>query len=92
MSRTTRKRPHSFEHDMVWLDDTYSKKELGQLKAQWMNRKYYGWSMSKDFRNYINRIRRKHDRNVLYKMINHEFYKEDFSKWNCKDNNAYGYF
>lgn len=92
MSRTTRNRRNSFEYSMVWVDNTYTKKELGRLKAHWMNHKYYGWSMSKSHRNDVNRIRRKKDRHEIYKAVNFYGYEELCSNWNCKDADQWGYF
>lgn len=93
MSRTTRKRYRSFEETMLWIDDTYTKKELGRLKAHWTNNQYYGWSLPKYFRKMVNKTRRRKDTRVLYKEVNMIPHKEEwYSNYNCKDNQAWDYF
>lgn len=93
MSRTTRKRRYPFEYMMgVTLEGETNLKVIGRLKAYWMNHRDYGYSLPKGFRNDVNKSRRRKDNRVLYKEINMIPHKEEwYSEWNCKDNNAWGY-
>lgn len=75
-----------------------SEKELTDLNIQlrrnmWRGRTDNKWrsSLPHYFRNMVNKSRRARDRQELWKAINLKDHEEQCSKWNCKDNNAWGY-
>jgi len=92
MSRTTRKRRYPFEWMMdVCLEGETNPKIIGRYKAHWTN-KDYGNTLPKYFRKMVNKNRRRKDTRVLYKEINMIPHKEEwYSKFNCKDNQAWDY-
>jgi len=96
MSRTTRKRKYPATGDWIvdvnWIvgdfrDDPPTKKDIA------IHHSDNGWSYSLPhyFRNEVNRIRRRKDKREIYKAITLFEYEEQCSRWNCKDNNAWGY-
>ena len=99
MSRTYRKRKESFESANkycleYWAENKNNNKRIEQEKAKYFSsktNKWYTHSLPKWFRNSVNRNRRRYDKREIYKSINFEDYPEQCSKWNCKDNNSWGY-
>jgi len=96
MSRTYRKRAETFEQYYsywfdagLWDDET----ELNERRYRYKTRsdKWFSYNLPKGFRNSVNRKRRRVDRHEIYKAINFEDYPEQCSMYNCKDNNAWGY-
>ena len=105
MSRTYRKRRKSFEKyysywnfnsdgsmTSMWGYDC-SPEEANRLRYQYKTQsdKRYTHTLPKFFRNTTNRARRSHDRQELRKELNINDYEGLYSKWNCKDNNSWGY-
>jgi len=94
MSRTTRKirgmSKIQFEDDCEYFghNDKHSK---GARLAQMMNKSWYSYTLPKFFRKSVTKTRRALDKRVLYRELNDEFHREAYSKWNCKDNNSWGY-
>ncbi len=72
----------------IWVL-AYLKKERYKYKGH--TKKYYGWGLPKYFRNSVNRSRRSRDKHEIWKAVNLLDYPEQCSKWNCKDNNDWGY-
>lgn len=96
MSRTYRKRTETFEqYYSHWFANDWfgDEKDEMQMRAKYYNTtdKWYSHSLPKYFRKDVNRKRRKIDRHEIYKAINFDDYPEQCSRWNCKDNNAWGY-
>ena len=101
MSRTHRKRRETFEEyfkyrlqpDYFWARYTWSEVEIAQRKAAYYSETnhWYTHSLPHYFRNSVNRSRRAKDRQSLYDALNKENDPQLFSAWNCKDNNAWGY-
>jgi hypothetical protein len=99
MSKTIRKRRETFEHYYrnflrpggYWEDHTDV--SIARQRARYYSHteKWYTYSLPKEFRNSINRIRRAHDRREIFKELNINGYEEQCSKWNCKDSRAWGY-
>ncbi len=101
MSRTYRKRAHPATlnwHDMysywkdnkVWPSDIPTKKDISMHRSD-SNKDHYCGSLPQWFRNSVNRTRRRKDAREIYKAVNLFEYEEQCSRWNCKDNNAWGY-
>lgn len=97
MSRTYRKRPEKFESYYSyclgpdgWIKDD---KEKAQLRAKYRHKtcKYFAYNLPKFFRNSVNKSRRRHDKREIWRALNWHDYAEQCSSWNCKDNNAWGY-
>jgi hypothetical protein len=67
--------------------------ELALYRYMWRDSTDNKWrsSLPRDFRNSVNRIRRKKDRHEIWKAINWKDYEELCSNWNCKDNDHWGY-
>ena len=99
MSRTTRNREESFESyyrvflENGWWDKYYGEGTLARKRAQYYSRteKWHSRTLPRFFRNSVNRKRRRHDRHEIWKAVNLNDYPEQCSHWNCKDNNAWGY-
>ena len=94
MSRTFRKRPQSFNDYYHHLLDSathedFLKKE--QYRYRTKTEKFYTYNLPRFYRNMVNRKRRAHDRTELFRELNHFEYIGAYSKWNCKDSNAWGY-
>jgi len=96
MSRTTRKRAESFyQYYKYWFDNKLwdDEKEIIQRKVRYhtSSDKWISHCLPKGFRKTVNRSRRNKDKREIYKAINFDGYEEQCSKWNCKDNNSWGY-
>ena len=48
-------------------------------------------SLPKHFRKQVNKSRRAKDKQEIFKEVNIFNYEEQCSKWNCKDNDSWGY-
>lgn len=71
-----------------WVKD-YLKTERYKYKTK--SSKHYNYNLPKFYRNMVNRSRRTKDKQELWKAVNLIDHEEQCSKWNCKDNNAWGY-
>jgi hypothetical protein len=102
MSRTFRKRITSFENyykntfyglSLEEYIEKYHKDTLPRAKAKYGSKtcKWYTFGLPRWFRNMVNRKRRAKDRQEIWKEVNIENYEEQCSKWNCADNNNWGY-
>jgi len=96
MSRTIRKRKETFESyyqyyfdNNFWGDET--DKVILRVRYYTSSCKWYSHCLPKEFRNSVNRTRRRKDKREVFKAINLDGYEEQCSMWNCKDNNAWGY-
>lgn len=72
--------------DMCEYNDVESE---GRFRAHIMNK--WRQSLPKHFRKSVTKTRRAVDKRVLYREINDVFHREAYSKWNCKDDNAWSY-
>ncbi len=61
------------------------------VKHHYRSAKYFDYKLPRHFRNYVNRRRRANDRQELWRELNNEDYAGNYSKWNCKDANHWGY-
>lgn len=98
MSRTYRKRIESFEYHYSYFlkDPEFCKRwkwdeQRERAKYKTKTQKWYAYNLPKEFRNSVNRKRRAKDRQELWKEVNISDHEGLYSKWNCKDNNAWGY-
>ena len=93
MSRTYRKRVETYEsywkNMVAYGFHTYNKREKAKYYSDAYDRRYFRETLPREFRNSVNKQRRARDRQALYREVNG--FVGNFSKWNCKDNNAWGY-
>ena len=97
MSRTYRKRRVSFEYyyrkcfasNGGWIKD----EDIPIERARYYTKteKWYTFNLPRGFRNSVNKSRRRHDKAEIWKELNLYEYEEQCSRWNCKDNNKWGY-
>jgi len=69
--------------------DAYIKSERYKYKTS--SDKHYSYSLPKYYRNMINQQRRARDKVALWRELNYDDGAGNFSKWNCKDSNSWGY-
>ena len=105
MSRTYRKRQESFNTRMkegyydvdlcVYGYRWGVLKRIPWTKARCKAEYLYGenWQHNTPqwYRNQVNRVRRAVDKRELYKEVNREDYVGNYDPWNCKSDNAWGY-
>lgn len=95
MSRTTRKRKVSFEeyyrYYFSWFIIDEDERIRRRVEYYTSSNKWFSHSLPKEFRNSVNRTRRRKDKREIWKAVNINDYEEQCSRWNCKDNNAWGY-
>lgn len=65
--------------------------DLKRLKVKVSTDNKWQTSLPHWFRNDVNRTRRARDRQEIWKTLNLANHEEQCSKWNCRDNNAWGY-
>ena len=54
--------------------------------------KHNNTSLPRSHRKMVNRTRRAKDKQEVYKAVTIFDYEEQCSKWNCKDNDSWGYY
>lgn len=96
MSRTIRKRAESFrQYYKYWFVNNFwaDEDDIIRTRYRYYTRtdRWYSHSLPQDFRNDVNRVRRRKDKREIWKAVNVIGYEEQCSMWNCKDNNAWGY-
>lgn len=64
-----------------------------RIHYRYKSEKAYDFGLPREYRNMVNRQRRARDKFQLWKELKLQDmdYKGSYSKWNCKDSNAWGY-